>query len=76
MDFDRLLSHHDQRLASQLNSVYIKEERNFVEDTILTKNSDFLDPTVISSEYRIAEVLFHHDLKLQLLLVEQNCAFV
>lgn len=47
VDFGRLLSHHDQRLANQLNIRFLQEERDYGTEKLAPKDM-FKDSTVNS----------------------------
>ncbi|XP_005109430.2 uncharacterized protein LOC101856693 [Aplysia californica] len=57
VDFQRLLSHHDERLANRLNSQYLREEWDFGKESLGSKEM-FKEPPVYT-EGRIAQALFH-----------------
>ncbi|XP_060583678.1 uncharacterized protein LOC132739879 isoform X2 [Ruditapes philippinarum] len=50
-DFDKLLTHHDHRVASHLDAQYLKEEWEFPE--VRYKDTKFKDSTVICGDSRV-----------------------
>ncbi|XP_055899591.1 uncharacterized protein LOC106061077 isoform X2 [Biomphalaria glabrata] len=59
VDFRRLLSHHDQRLAHQLNHKFYKEERDYGKFS-LGRNQKFTEQVVIT-QARIDQANLHND---------------
>ena len=55
VDFDQLLSHHDQRLANRLDQQYLKEEWTFSKEKHGDKGR-FKEPPVACSDSRIQMV--------------------
>jgi hypothetical protein len=53
-DFDKLLTHHDHRVASDLDAQYLKEEWEFPE--VRYKDTKFKDSTVICGDSRVEMV--------------------
>lgn len=54
-DFDKLLTHHDERLANRLNAQYLKEEWEFPDVKMGNKSkyqAKFKDETVICGDSR------------------------
>jgi len=54
-DFDKLLSHHDQRVARRLDNQYLHEEWEFPEVKV-SKGSKLKDTTVICGNSRVEAV--------------------
>ncbi|XP_052798389.1 uncharacterized protein LOC128230286 isoform X3 [Mya arenaria] len=51
-DFDKLLSHHDERMAKRLDAQYLHEEWEFPE-TKVSRNRKFNDTTVVCGDSRV-----------------------
>ena len=56
VDFDRLLSHHDKKLADRLNNEYLHEEWDFGLEKLEADKSKFKEPPVICGQSRIQMV--------------------
>ncbi|KAH9487723.1 hypothetical protein Btru_068778 [Bulinus truncatus] len=59
VDFRRLLSHHDERLANRLNDQYVREERTYGKPA-LGGSSKFTDP-VVHTAPRMIQVQLHNE---------------
>ncbi|KAK3591897.1 hypothetical protein CHS0354_005107 [Potamilus streckersoni] len=53
MDFDKLLSHHDERVAKRLNEEYLKEEWDFGKERFGGKRATLKEPPLICVDSRI-----------------------
>ncbi|KAK6191454.1 hypothetical protein SNE40_003141 [Patella caerulea] len=57
VDFERLLNHHDEKIAGLLNQKYIEEEMDFGHGNLGNKRN-FKDPTVLTED-RIRRTQYH-----------------
>ena len=71
-DFDKLLSHHDHRVANDLDAQYLKDEWEFPE--VKYKDTKFKDSTVICGDSRVSMVK-HYIFNINTFFIFANTCF-